>query len=246
VGVNILIMNEDSSRTAYDALQSLLKKICQLLCPTLQTQHLVFSPTPEELEGCVRAGQWQSSNPRHHRQQVDLAQSIASQIATTSGFVAFHYDGDCAWQDRKTCVHDPHFESNVRQRVHALLSGRVATDQIDEMMSKLLVLKPFYCLEAWTYQNFARARAICEELGSPPGSEMLDRWEAEPGLLDEVLGPPDVFPLKKHYNVELTAAGYPADRVYAIGKSFTASVDAALSCQPLLEALSQLTTPQAP
>ena len=97
VGVNILIMNEDSRRTAYEALQYLIKKICQLLCPTLQTQRLVFSPTPEELEGCVRAGQWQSSNPRHHRQQVDLAQSIASQIATASGFVAFHYDGDCAW-----------------------------------------------------------------------------------------------------------------------------------------------------
>ena len=246
VGVNILIMNEDSSRTAYEALRHLVRRMCQLLCPELQTQHLAFSPTPEELVGCVRAGQWQSSNPKHHRQQVDLAQSIASQIATSSGFVAFHYDGDCAWKDRATCVHDPHFETNVRQRVHALLSGRVAADQIDELMSKLLVVKPFYCLEAWTYQNFARARAICEELGKPAGSELLEEWEADPGLVDEVVGPPDLFPLKKSYNVELTATGYPADRVYTLGKSFTASVDAALSCKPLLEALSQLSTSAAP
>ena len=69
MGVNILIMNEDKSRDAYEALKHLIKKICQLLCPVLQTQHLMFSPTPEELEGCVRAGQWQSANPRHRRQQ---------------------------------------------------------------------------------------------------------------------------------------------------------------------------------
>lgn len=51
VGVNILLMNEDNSRTAYEALQYLIKKICQLLCPTLRTQHLVFAPSPEELVG---------------------------------------------------------------------------------------------------------------------------------------------------------------------------------------------------
>jgi hypothetical protein len=240
VGVNILIMNEDSSPTAYEALRHLIRRICQLLCPDLGTQHLAFSPTPEELEGCVRAGQWQSSNPRHRRQQVDLAQSIASQIVTDRGFVAFHYDGDCAWAHRTACVHDPRFETNVRQRVRALLSARTPAEKLDEVMSKLLVLKPFYCLEAWTYQNFPRARALCEELGNPPGSELLDAWEAEPGLLDEVVGVPDVFPLHKRHNVALTEKGYPADRVYALGKSFAASVDAALSCQPLLEALSQL------
>ena len=242
VGVNILIMNEDSSRTAYEALRHLIRRICQLLYPDLGTQHLAFSPTPEELEGCVRAGHWQSSNPRHRRQQVDLAQSIASQILAGGGFVAFHYDGDCPWAHRTACVHDPHFETNVRQRVRAVLSAHTSAEKLDEVMSKLLVLKPFYCLEAWTYQNFTRARALCEELGNPPGSELLDAWESDPGLLDEVVGVPGVFPLKKHHNVELTEKGYPADRVYALGKSFTASVDAALSCKPLLEALSQLST----
>lgn len=246
VGVNILIMNEDSSPTAYEALRHLIRRMCQLLCPGLGTQHLAFSPTPEELEGCVRAGQWQSANPRHRRQQVDLAQSIASQIVADRGFVAFHYDGDCAWAHRMACVHDPHFETNVRQRVRALLSARTPAEKLDEVMSKLLVLKPFYCLEAWTYQNFARARALCEELGNPPGSELLDAWEADPGLLDEVVGVPDVFPLRKHHNVVLTEKGYPADRIYALGKSFTASVDAALSCKPLLEALSQFSTSAAP
>jgi hypothetical protein len=190
----------------------------------------------------VRAGQWQSSNPRHLRQQVDLAQSIASQIASDRGFVAFHYDGDCAWAHRTTCVHDLHFEANVRQRVYALLSARIPAEKLDEVMSKLLVLKPFYCLEAWTYQNFARARKLCEDLGNPPGTELLDVWEADPGLLDEAVAVPDVFPLKKHHNVALTEKGYPADRVYALGKSFTSSVDAALSCKPLLDALSQLST----
>jgi len=253
VEINILVMNEDSSRTAYEALRHLLRRMCQLLCPELQTQHVTFSPTPDELEGCVRAGQWQSANPRHRHQQVDLAQSIASQIASDPGFVAFHYDGDCAWQDRTTCVHDLPFETNVRQRVRAILSNQapsvtarrstpraIPADQIDEVMTKLLVLKPFYCLEAWTYQNFPRARAICEQLGNPPGSELLDDWEADPGLLDEVVGVPDVFPLEKHHNVALTERGYPADRVYKLGKSFTASVDAALWCKPLVNALAKL------
>lgn len=246
VDVNILIMNEDSSPTAYKALRHLFRRICQLLCPELQTQHLAFSPTPEELESCVRAGQWQSSNPRHLRQQVDLAQSIASQLATDCGFVAFHYDGDRAWAHRGTCVHDSHFESNVRQRVQALLGNRMTSERLDEAMSKLLVLKPFYCLEAWTYQNFSRARAICEELGNPAGSELLDAWEADPGLLDEVIGPPDIFPLKRHYNVELTERSYPAGRVYAIDKSFAATVNEALSCKPLLEALSRLASSASP
>src|ERR1700759_5586847 len=59
VDVHILIMNEDSSPSAYEALRHLVRRICQLLCQELKTQHLVFSPTPEELQGCVRAGQWQ-------------------------------------------------------------------------------------------------------------------------------------------------------------------------------------------
>lgn len=105
---------------------------------------------------------------------------------------------------------------------------------------------PFYCLEAWTYQNFARARAICEELGTPAGSELLDEWEADPSQLDEVIGPPDIFPLNKHYNVELTERGYPADRVYKVDKSFAASVNEALSCKPLLDALSRLSRSASP
>ncbi|HEX4418768.1 MAG TPA: hypothetical protein VH165_12745 [Kofleriaceae bacterium] len=107
-------------------------------------------------------------------------------------------------------------------------------------MSKLIVVNPFYCLEAWTYQNFSRARALCAQLGNPPGSERLDEWEADPELLDEVLQVSDVFPLAKNHNVELTRTGYPAERVYQLGKSFTSSVDAARECGPLQQALSRL------
>jgi hypothetical protein len=242
MGVSILIMNEDSSRTAYDALRHLFRRMCQLLCPGLPTQHLTFSPTPDELIRCVRAGQWQSTNPRHLRDQVDLAQTIAAQLATEPGFVVFHYDGDCAWANRETCIHDPHFETNVRQRVRAQLSNRVPASELDERMSKLIVVKPFYCLEAWTYQNFVRARALCVQLGNPPGTDLLDEWEADPGLLDEVLQVPEVFPLAKDHNVELTRTGYPADRVYRLGKSFTASVEAVRECGPLQQALSRLAT----
>ena len=56
----------------------------------------------------------------------------------------------------------------------------------------------------------------------------------------------NVFSLEKNYNIELRATGYLADRVYSIGKSFTASVDAARSCKPVLEALSQLSPSAAP
>jgi hypothetical protein len=61
-----------------------------------------------------------------------------------------------------------------------------------------------------------------------------------------VVDVPSVFPLAKRYNVELTEKAYPADRVYAIGKSFAASVDAALSCKPLLDALSTISVSPAP
>ena len=72
--------------------------------------------------------------------------------------------------------------------------------------------------------------------------DLLNSLIHDPGLLDEVIGVPDVFPLKKHHNVALTEKGYPAARVYELGKSFTASVDAALSCKLLLDALSQCST----
>ena len=56
----------------------------------------------------------------------------------------------------------------------------------------------------------------------------------------------NVFSLEKNYNIELTATAYLADRVYSIGKSFTASVDAARSCKPVLEALSQISSTAGP
>jgi len=69
---------------------------------------------------------------------------------------------------------------------------------------------------------------------------VLDTWEADPGSLDEVSQPDKLVALGKRYNAELTETGYPAERVYALNKSFAASVDAALSCKPLLEALERL------
>jgi hypothetical protein len=242
MSISILIMNEDSAPGAYTALTSIIRRICQLIQPGIPTQRLQFTPTPVEHERCVRANQWKSTNPRDYRRQTDLAQVIAAQLATDTGFVAFHYDGDCAWQNSDDCPHDSVFETNVREPVKLLLANHVSDDQIDDRLSKLLVLKPFYCLEAWTYQNLTKARSLCAALGNPSGTRQLDQWDADPGQLDEILQLPDKFPLGKDYNAELTAQAYPAESVYYLRKSFAASVDAAMACQPFTAALAQLLT----
>lgn len=238
--VSILIINEDGSHGSYEALTNIFRRICQLIRPNIPTQYLRFTPTPNELEGCVRGNLWKSTNPRHFRQRIDLAKTIAAQLATEPGFVAFHYDGDCAWENRHTCAHDAMFETHLCNQVRLLLVNHVPAEQVEERLSKLLVLKPFYCLEAWTYQNLKKARDLCATRGNPPGTEQLDAWEADRGQLDEVLQLPDHFPLGKKFNAELTAQAYPAEQVYYLGKSFAASVDAALSCVPLTTALGRL------
>lgn len=240
--VQFLVLNEDGSPQAFLALKNLTKKICQLLCPGIATQPpgLDFAPTPEEFESVVRMNMWQSSKPKYYRAQVDLVQAIASQILTSTGYVIFHYDGDCEWERRSECVHDPKFETIIHERLRTILSLHVDADGLAEIMSKVLVLKPFYALEAWTFQNFPKARALCAALGFDASCRILDAWEADPGLLDEVCQPDKLLALGKDYNAELTETGYPARRVYDLNKSFAASVDAALSCKPLLEALERL------
>ena len=90
-------------------------------------------------------------------------------------------------------------------------------------MSRLLTLVPFSCVEAWTYQNLERAKSICGETCGRH-VELMESWEENRSLIDEVERPWACTCLGKQHNLTLAGAGFPAEKAYEAEASFHAAV----------------------
>jgi hypothetical protein len=98
------------------------------------------------------------------------------------------------------------------------------------------VLRPFYCIEAWTYQNVARAKALTN---SKADLKKLATWEADPALLDEIIRPWEHLTLAKAHNRDLADSAFPSEKVFLVEKSFFTATFNMLTADGLHEALTK-------
>ncbi|WP_437585438.1 hypothetical protein [Sorangium sp. So ce1000] len=241
---SILVLSEDSAEGAHDTLVALAKKIFRLVDSNYDWQHVRFEPPEGEgVRKALRGNLWKSREPRDYRARLDLIGYIATKLLEGDrAFVLYHIDGDRPWTEREASENVAKFrsfiETDVRQFVEhrRARSGRAPAG--DLALSQLLLIVPYYSIEAWLFQNTRAGVRFCEENPACRGKHVpvFQAWANDRSALDEVLKPKDQVCFEDRHNRQL-AEGLDVDAVYYAEKSLHHAVEALLQNASLLAAL---------
>lgn len=247
--LSLLVLSEDGSPYAHRVLSKLASRMLQLVEPGVHSQKIHFQPAEEATSLGVRANlwkSWKSPNPRDLRSLKNLRRKLATKVLEEGapGYVLFHFDGDRPWSARETSENTKKFElflESLRPAVEANLISRglpCGASEVQRRLDRICPVTPFYSIEAWLYQNTTRARELCER-GCGRHLELIERWERDRGLLDELTKPKRRLCIGSERNAEL-AEGFTAalaDALYELGKSFHAAVERLQRCPGIRDAL---------
>ncbi len=245
----VLVLSEDDARDAVPTVQALLRHMMRQVEPEANLDRVALDPLPDSLASTVVAGNvWKSAKGTANAGIVDLVQRLARHLVLADGFVVHHVDGDRVWAERATSENVAKYQAvivrRVREQVRVWTAKQKRGVEVDARMGRLLVLMPFWCIEAWLFQNGVEARRRCPD----PMHECrprLDAWSAAPDLLDEEQTTKERLCFKSRHNLALASDAFPAESVAAIGKSYAAAIEALRACAPLVEALRRATEEEA-
>lgn len=239
--MNILLLSEDGSKHARPTLEALVPKMLRLVDGQYRDDALRFEPPDEATVAIARGNQWKSKNPRHHSEIVALRRTLATKLTEQPpGFVLFHIDGDHRWSEGPHCENDAQFEEIIAVKVRELVAktnSKWTSDELNRCMSRLIVLVPFYSIEAWLYQNIKHARELCNRHHGGRHFQQFDEWERDRAAIDEIVKPKEEGCLKSNFNRDLAENEFPHKKAHAAGASFRAAVEALRACQDLCDAL---------
>ena len=252
--LSFLILTEDSATDACEPIEALVKRMLLFVDPATQTQRIEFEPQDEVARQAMRGSSWKAKpDDFGHPKLVLLGRIIAAKLleeADAPGFVIFHIDGDRRWADRDSSDNVEKFPGFVRdyvaQGLDAALRKRRDKPLDDEALglakeaalARLLRLTPFWCIEAWLYQNTALVHRLCEE-GCGAHLDQIKSWREDRGALDEIPTPKKVICFGSRHNAELARSQFPAEDVFAADKSYAAAVMALVDCPDLCTALAR-------
>jgi hypothetical protein len=239
--MNILLLSEDGSEHARPTLEALVKKMLRLMGGQYRDDEVRFEPPDDATVAIARGNLWKSTNPKHRREIVALRRALATKLTEDPrGFVLFHIDGDRRWSEGPGCENRAQFEeviaAKVRERI-AETKSQWTKDELDRCMKRLVLLVPFYSVEAWVYQNIKHARALCSRHHGGQHAQQFDAWERDRAALDEIVKPKEAGCLRSKYNRDLAENEFPHKKAYDAGTSFHAAVEALGRCEDLRDAV---------
>lgn len=240
--LHILILSEDSGGDGRP-LRALARSMLRLVDPSYQEKRVDLEPEGEEAQRATHGNLYQGhKKPAGHRKLVTIARSIARHILDERGFVLFHVDADQAWKNRETPSHNlSRFHDvvrlNVSRAVDDLLAGHKSERANAEIMSRLYLVSPYWCIESWLYQNTVVASALCHKHHSGRDANRFKHWEQHREELDEEDKPKAQICLHDKHNHDLASQSFPARAVHEVGKSFHQTVEHLRSSPALVAAL---------
>jgi hypothetical protein len=247
---SFLVLSEDSAPDAVPTLVALLKRAFCLLVPEIRSsidRNLRFEPPEDRLRKALSGNAWKSKQPGSQHAKVDLVRTIATQLKRDdAAFVVFHFDGDTTYANRSASENAAKFETEIKARVFELLRGSfqgvtTSDDQAHALLTKLIVVVPFYCIESWTYYN----TTVLRRLAKSGDLAQIAQWEATPGSVEECERPWSLIAIAKNGNVELAGNKFPIQRAVAAGKSLADAVNAMAENAQLAAALRVAATARA-
>lgn len=246
--LTVLAWSEDSAKRAHEVVALLAKRMFTLVDDQCRTNLVRFEPLTaqgaEQLKGAV----WKSKKSSDRPSRVQLLRTVADALVREDGFVLVHLDGDTAWARRTTTPLpadvEEHLRGPVRQLLTQLKDGKKPTLDVESCLSRLLLLVPYYSIEAWLFQHTSEARKLCCGRHHPS----IGEWERDRTLLDELEDPKEALPCllsKTEAHSTLAGNGFPAPQVYAAGKSYAAAVNTLKECPALVTAIERTWNPDA-
>lgn len=236
----ILLISEDSSKDAIEILKVLTPLLLRQLSPTFNEDQVLLQPlTQASAQRAAHGNRWKSRRPADRADRLALIREVGGVLLDGRGFVLFHIDGDRPFAERERS-----------ENVHAFADFRVDLAQsmqtrardleavlrvIDE---RLLLIVPFYSIEAWLFQNTEAAIALCP--AGHPDIAKLRAWAADRGLLDELEKPKGEMAFRSRHNLALAKQDYPLHAVLAARKSLAQTLDRISGCAPLQAVLAEL------
>lgn len=244
-GFSILILTEDSGERSFDTLKALIEKMLFLVDAAHVPTRVKYLPATSAARAGMRFNCWKSQNPRDHGKRVDLARAIATALSREDHVVIVHVDGDRPYSqsdygNNADNLHD------FRKLVETVVIQHLGSAR--KLIERMVIVVPFYSIEAWLYQNFDEIQRICKESPNSRTThdlELISSWQQDRTLLDEVHAPKETLSLKDKYNHRLATARFPAKATYDVGKSYANAINALRGCQHLIELLLRIRRPGA-
>ncbi|MEM9453534.1 MAG: hypothetical protein AAGF11_05095 [Myxococcota bacterium] len=111
---------------------------------------------------------------------------------------------------------------------------------VDARLRRICPITPYYSIEAWLYQNLDLVRDACRRRCGRHFA-LIDEWENDRALLEEVIKPKEQLCVGSTMNEELAKAltSQLAKTLDELGQSFHATVECLEACPGLSEALAE-------
>lgn len=246
--LSVMVLTEDSGKDAYDTVLALVREMFKQLDPHVRTHLIGFTPLAEpDARRAMHANLWKSTKPLDERNRRLLIRSIITELLKEQGFVLYHIDGDKPWSAHDSSENTQRFRAIMLPPIRAGLlfdlQRKQRAEDVESRVARLLLLVPFYSIEAWLYQNVREAGRLCREQGCGSCLPKLSGWESARAELDEVLQPKEVLCLRDLHNAHLASSGFPAKEVFDANASFTEAVLRLLDCEALTSALARTHEP---
>lgn len=240
---SFLVLGEDSADDAQATLVALARKLLRLVDPYYDEQHVRFEP-PEgtSVRAALRGNLWKSKEPRDYAKRRELVGYIATKLLEGErAFVLYHIDGDRPWKERESGENAAKFRDFIMTDVRQFIEHRLrqsGRDAGEISLSQLLLLLPYYSIEAWLFQNAQTGRRLCQENEACGGKhvELFDGWEKDRTVLDDEVKPKELVCFRSKHNRDL-ASGLDVDAVYYAERSLYATVEELMASAPLVRAL---------
>lgn len=193
--LQITILTEDSGKQGAPVIEALVKAILLRLAPGLDSRRLVAHHPAGPAALAMRGHAWKST-----RRTPDLRRALVADLARRlkqGDWVVLHHDGDCAWCGGAAPSHDDQVAA-LRADLERLLGADAPA-----CLPRLLLLRPFYSVEAWLYLNRDQVDAlVCAGQAPAAARAWLDGALREDAL-DHVEKPKAACPLGDVHNATL-------------------------------------------
>lgn len=236
---SLLVVTEDSGADGHATVVEVLKRMLRLLVPDYQTQRVGFEPSNRDAQRAIRGPRWKSTEPRDQRDLTELFRTIATKLLRDDGFVFFHVDGDRPWAERDKSENVAKFDAVVRTRVRQVLRAQkgATAESVEQRMRRLLLLAPFYSIEAWLYQNTTAAVRLCHEHHRGRDADRFQAWAQDRTALDDVMAPKKETCLAATHNLALAGTGFPSQAVRDAARSYARCAEVLEACAELVAIL---------
>lgn len=244
--LSILLVSEDRAKDAIDTFRSIVKHMLRIISPSFEVQSNIFEPLADPDSMYISRGHlWKSTKREDRAKQIDFMRELANKLAEgNSSFVFYHLDGDRPWSESKSgllCEHVGPFRDFIKKNIPILPARQSPNNSIEKLISafdaRLVLIVPYYSIEAWLYQNFSTARKLCLLHHRGEHLQQIADLQSSPASLDDIVKPKESLCLKSKHNRQLAEDSFPAFLTYELKTSFAAAVDVLLDCSELMAAL---------